>query len=119
LSALVRGWRRPEMAGCPALATSCATVGPVSDGFAVRFSPLWRCSMPKYFFDVRSNKWDYTDPDGIELSNDGAAFAYAQRMIMELKDDQGDKYAAGDLRMLVRKENGTVRFSVPFNLMKE
>jgi hypothetical protein len=75
--------------------------------------------MPRYFFDIRSNEWDYTDPDGIELSGDGAAFAYAQRTIVELKVDKGGKYDAQDLQMLVRKENGTVRFSVPFNLMKE
>jgi hypothetical protein len=75
--------------------------------------------MPQYFFDVRSSAWDYTDPDGIELSDDGAALAYAQQMISELKDDEGNEYAAPDLQMLIRKENGTVRFSVPFNPMKE
>jgi hypothetical protein len=75
--------------------------------------------MPQYFFDVRSIRWDYTDPDGIELSDDIAAFAYAQRMIRELKDDDGGEYEASDLRMLIRKENGTVKFSVPFNPISE
>jgi hypothetical protein len=75
--------------------------------------------MPQYFFDLRSTKWDYTDPDGIELSDDGAAIAYAGRMIRELKEDDGNEYEAPDLQILIRKENGTVRFSVPFNPMKE
>jgi len=75
--------------------------------------------MPQYFFDVRSNTWDYTDPDGFSLPDDGAALAYAQRMIRELKEDEGNEYDAPGLQMLIRKENGTVRFSVPFNPMKE
>jgi hypothetical protein len=40
-------------------------------------------------------------------------------MIRELKEDDGNEYEAPDLQMLIRKENGTVRFSVPFNPMKE
>jgi hypothetical protein len=73
--------------------------------------------MPQYFFDVRSTNLDYTDPDGIELAGDVAALAYAQRMIRELKEDDG--YDAPDLQMLIRKENGSVRFAVPFNPMKD
>jgi hypothetical protein len=75
--------------------------------------------MPQYFFDVRSSTWDYTDPDGISLPDDEAAIAYAERMIRELKDDDGNDYDEPDLRMLIRNEIGTVRFSIPFNPMKE
>ena len=75
--------------------------------------------MPQYFFDVRSSTWDYTDPDGISLPDDGAATAYAERMIRELKADDGNDYDEPDLQMFVRNEIGTVRFSIPFNPIKE
>jgi hypothetical protein len=75
--------------------------------------------MPLYFFDVRSSSWDYTDPDGFSLPNDGAAIAYAERMISELKSDDGNEYGAPDLQMLIRSEIGTVRVSIPFNPRKD
>lgn len=58
--------------------------------------------MPRYFFDVCSSELDYRDPDGITLTNDNAAIAYAERMIRELKEDVG--YDAPDLQMLVKGE---------------
>jgi hypothetical protein len=75
--------------------------------------------MAQYFFDVQSSTWDYTDPDGIALPDDGAAIAYAKRMIGELKDDDGADYDEPDLQMLIRNEIGTVRFSIPFKPMKD
>jgi len=69
--------------------------------------------MPQYFFDVRSIEWDYNDPDGIPLPDDEAAIAYAERMIRELKEDDG--YNAPDLQLLARSETGCTIFSVPFN----
>jgi hypothetical protein len=75
--------------------------------------------MPQYFFDVRSSEWDYTDPDGFSLPDDKAAIAYAEQMIRELKDDDGNEYDAPDLQMLIRDEIGAVRFSIPFNPRKE
>ena len=75
--------------------------------------------MPQYFFDVRSSSWDYTDPDGISLPDDGAAMAYAERMIRELKADDGDGYDEPDLQMFVRNEIGALSFSIPFNPRKE
>jgi hypothetical protein len=75
--------------------------------------------MPQYFFDVRSSAWDYNDPDGISLADDKAAIAYAERMIRELKSDDGNDYDEPDLQMFVRNEIGTVRFSISFNPVKE
>jgi hypothetical protein len=75
--------------------------------------------MPQYFFDVRSSTWGYTDPDGISLRDDGAAIAYAERMIRELKADDGDGYNEPDLQMFVRNEIGALSFSIPFNPRKE
>jgi hypothetical protein len=75
--------------------------------------------MPQYFFDVRSSTWDYTDPDGLSLPDDGAAIAYAERMIRELKADDGESYDEPDLQMFVRNEIGALRFSIPFNPRKE
>jgi hypothetical protein len=75
--------------------------------------------MPQYFFDVRSNAWDYIDPDGIPLADDGAALAYAKRMIRELKSDDGNEYDAPDFQMFIRNEIGNVRFSIPFNPVKD
>jgi len=86
---------------------------------AMKFYSTWEGLMPQYFFDVRSSDWDYTDPDGFSLPDDEAAIAYAERMIRELKDDDGDDYDAADLRMLIRNEIGPVRFSIPFNPIKE
>ena len=56
--------------------------------------------MPQYFFDVRSIAWSYHDPDGITLADDDTAISYAERMIRELKADEG--YGAPDLQMLVK-----------------
>ena len=56
--------------------------------------------MPQYFFDVRSIEWSYHDPDGITLADDDTAISYAERMIRELKADEG--YDAPDLQMLVK-----------------
>jgi hypothetical protein len=75
--------------------------------------------MPQYFFDVRSSEWDYTDPDGFSLPDDEAAIAYAERVIRELKDDDGNEYGALDLQMFIRNEIGPVRFSIPFNPAKD
>jgi hypothetical protein len=75
--------------------------------------------MPQYFFDVRSSAWDYTDPDGIALSDDEAAIAYAKRMITELKSDDGNEFDAPGLQMFIRNEIGTVRFSLAFNPTKD
>ena len=59
--------------------------------------------MPQYYFDVRSAEWDYRDPDGIKLADDDAATAYAERIIRELKADEG--YDASDLQMLVKDKS--------------
>jgi hypothetical protein len=71
--------------------------------------------MAQYFFDVRSKELDYRDPDGITLANDDAAIAYAERMIRELKEDEG--YEAPDLKMFVKDESQrsliTIRFNPP------
>jgi hypothetical protein len=71
--------------------------------------------MPQYFFDVRSHELDYCDPDGITLADDDAAIAYAERMIRELKEDEG--YEALDLKMFVKDESRrsiiTIRFNPP------
>ena len=71
--------------------------------------------MPQYFFDVRSHETDYRDPDGITLSDDDAAIAYAERMIRELKEDEG--FEAPDLKMFVKDEAQrsiiTIRFNPP------
>jgi hypothetical protein len=71
--------------------------------------------MPQYFFDVRSHEFDYCDPDGITLTDDDAAIAYAERMIRELKEDEG--YEAPDLKMFVKDETLrsiiTIRFNPP------
>ena len=69
--------------------------------------------MPQYFFDVRSSQWDYYDPDGIALSDDEAAIAYAERMIRELKADEG--YDAPDLQMYVENESRRRIVTIPFN----
>jgi hypothetical protein len=72
-------------------------------------------AMPQYFFDVRSRELDYRDPDGIALADEDAAIAYAERMIRELKEDEG--YEAPDLRMFVQDESRrlitTIRFNPP------
>jgi hypothetical protein len=68
--------------------------------------------MPQYFFDVRSIEWgDYCDPDGITLADEKAAITYAERMIRELKADEG--YDAPDLRMLVKDESQRTVVTLP------
>ena len=71
--------------------------------------------MPQYFFDVRCDEWDFRDPDGITLADDEAAISYAERMIQELKEDEG--YEAPDLKMFVKDESQrsliTIRFNPP------
>jgi hypothetical protein len=71
--------------------------------------------MAQYFFDVRSKELDYRDPDGITLADDDAAVAYAERMIRELREDDG--YDAPDLKMFVKNESRrsiiTIRFNPP------
>jgi hypothetical protein len=69
--------------------------------------------MPQYFFDVRSIEWSYHDSDGITLANDDTAISYAERMIRELKADEG--YDALDLQMLVKNELQTPLIVIPFN----
>jgi len=69
--------------------------------------------MPQYYFDVWSPEWDYRDPDGIKLADDDAATAYAERIIRELKADEG--YDASDLQMLVKDKSQHVMFAIPFN----
>jgi hypothetical protein len=72
-------------------------------------------AMPQYFFDVRSQEFDYRDSDGITLADGGAAIAYAERMIRELKEDEG--YEAPDLEMFVKdafeRAIITIRFNPP------
>ena len=69
--------------------------------------------MPQYFFDVRSSEWSYHDPDGITLADDDTAISYAERMICELKADEG--YDAPDLQMLVKNESQNPLIVIPFN----
>jgi hypothetical protein len=69
--------------------------------------------MPQYFFDVRSHELDYRDPDGIALADDDAAIAYAERMIRELKEDEG--YEAPDLKMYVKDESQRAMITIRFN----
>jgi hypothetical protein len=71
--------------------------------------------MPQYFFDVRSSEWNYRDPDGITLDDDNAAIAYAERMISELKADEG--YEAPDLQMFVKVSQRRI-VAIPFNPTK-
>jgi hypothetical protein len=72
--------------------------------------------MPQYFFDVRSIEWDYHDPDGITLTDDEAAITYAERIICELKADEG--YDAPDLKMLVKDESRRPIVTIPFSPTK-
>jgi hypothetical protein len=69
--------------------------------------------MPQYFFDVRSIAWSYHDPDGITLADDDTAISYAERMIRELKADEG--YDAPDLQMLVKNRAQNPIIVIPFN----
>ncbi len=69
--------------------------------------------MPQYFFDVRSIEWSYHDPDGITLADDDTAISYAERMICELKADEG--YDAPDLQMFVKNESQNPLIVIPFN----
>ena len=69
--------------------------------------------MPQYFFDVRSHELHYCDPDGIALADDHAAIAYAERMIRELKEDEG--YEAPDLKMFVKDESRRAIIIIRFN----
>jgi hypothetical protein len=78
-----------------------------------QFSRFGEIVMPQYFFDVRSSQWDYYDPDGIALSDDEAAIAYAERMIRELKADEG--YDAPDLQMYVKNESRRRIVTIPLN----
>jgi len=72
--------------------------------------------MPQYFFDVRSIEWDYHDPDGIALADDEAAITYAERIIRELKADEG--YDAPDPKMLVKDESHRTVVTIPFSPTK-
>jgi hypothetical protein len=72
--------------------------------------------MARYFFDVRSNEWDYRDPDGIALADDEAAVTYAESMIGELKADGG--YNAPELQMLVKDELQRTMVVIPFHPAK-
>ena len=69
--------------------------------------------MPQYFFDVRPGELDFHDPDGITLADDDAAIAYAERMIRELKEDEG--YEAPDLKMFVKDESRRAMITIRFN----
>jgi hypothetical protein len=55
----------------------------------------------------------YCDPDGIALSDEKAAIAYAERIIRELKADEG--YDAPDLQMYVKDESQRRIVTIPFN----
>jgi hypothetical protein len=44
--------------------------------------------VPLYYFEPEGPGWsDYQDEDGIELPNDAEALAYANSMILELKEE--------------------------------
>jgi hypothetical protein len=69
--------------------------------------------MPQYFFDVRSIEWSYRDPEGITLSDNITAIAYAEQIIRELKADEG--YDAPDLQMLVKDDSQSLVIVIAFN----
>jgi hypothetical protein len=71
--------------------------------------------MARYFFivmwpDGRSRG----DEEGMELSDDRGAQAYAQRIIRELREGGG--YDDPGLHMIVRNEAGKQLFVIPFGI---
>jgi len=51
--------------------------------------------------------------DGITLADDEAAIAYAERMVRELKENEG--YDAPDLQMFVKNESRRRIVTIPFD----
>jgi hypothetical protein len=46
--------------------------------------------MPRYFFTLKWPDNEHADPEGIVLQDDGAALEYAQRIVRELKEEDGN-----------------------------
>jgi len=62
------------------------------------------------FFIVQTPARRYDDDGGALLTDDGAAFAYAQTLVKELKSE-GD---CEDWSILVQDAGGSTIFSIPF-----
>ena len=68
--------------------------------------------MPRYYFVLQWPDGEHDDRLGTVLPHDGAAHAYASRVIQELKDGGG--YTDPGLAMIVKNEAHKIVFSIPF-----
>jgi hypothetical protein len=68
--------------------------------------------LPRYFFALRWSDKVHDDTDGTVLSGADAAYAYAKRIIGELKEAGG--YDDPGLTMVVMGDNGDTIHSIPF-----
>ncbi len=65
-----------------------------------------------YYFDVRGYGDKHDDRGGTLMPNDEAAFAYARRIIRELREAGG--YDDPALTIIVRNAAGKTIYSIPF-----
>jgi len=69
--------------------------------------------MPLYYFEAEGPRWsDYRDDDGIELSNDAEALAYANTMIRELSAEYDGSHRPSHL--LVKDSARKTIFRIAF-----
>ena len=66
----------------------------------------------RYFFDLEDGEPPFRDPDGALFPGPDAARTHAEQIVRELKEGGG--YDDPLLVLLVKDENGTAIFSIPF-----